>query len=286
MSYTVDMEDPVGKTSDFLKTLYGRPATVKTKKSLFNNHVRPHVTGGGVPAEMVHRACRAWRDEELSVGTVKGCMVLLAEYMKFGYQWEIDKKRLTHQYFGGMAKPPEKLKVWNGVQVKQALEQAQQSDSEMHTILEVALGTGMRRGEIFGLMWDDVDFIDGYISISRSRDIASGEIGPTKNGKARRIQMSARVAGILEKSYNVGDTGYVFKTYFDPNSRLATIATKAGLPVVTFHALRHTFATTCFEKGMRPKWVSTMLGHSKLTTTLDLYWQNFQTKEDMESLYE
>lgn len=276
----------MGKASEFQKQLYGRPATVKTKKSLFENHVKPYVTGGGVPVEMVHRACRSWVNDELSLGSIKGCLVLLAEYMKFTYKWEIDKKRLSHQYFSGLAKPPEKLKIWNKEQVADVLIMAEGCDKELHALMEVALGTGMRRGEIFGLKWDDVDFIGGYISVSRSLDISSGEIGPTKNNQARRIQMSDRVAKTLEKSYNVGDEGFVFKNYFDPNGRLANVAAKTGVPVLTFHDLRHTFATTCLERKMSPKWVSSMLGHAKLTTTLDIYWQCFDKKQDMESLYE
>ena len=276
----------MGKAAEFQKSLYGRPATVKTKTSLFSNYVKPYVTGGGAPVEMVHKACRCWLAEGISLGTIKGCMVLLAEYMKFTYAYEIDKKRLTNQYFSGKVRPPEKLKVWTKVQVVLALTMAQGCDPELYVLMEVALGTGMRRGEIFGLKWDDVDFIDGYISVSRSLDISSGEEGPTKNKKARRIQMSDRVAKILEKSYNVGDEGFVFKTYFDPTPRLQTIAREAGIPVLTFHDLRHTFATTCFERGMSPKWVSSMLGHSKLSTTLDIYWQCFDKKENMEGLYE
>ena len=276
----------MGKAMNFTKNLYGRPATVKTKKSLFDNHIKPYVTGGGVPVEMVHRACRGWVADELSLGSIKGCLVLLGEYMKFAYTYEIDKKRLSHQYFSGMTKPPEKLKVWNKEQVTTALIQADGCDKELHALMVVALGTGMRRGEIFGLMWDDVDFIDGTISISRSLDISSGLIGPTKTNQARRIQMSDQVAKILTMSYNVGDEGHVFKTYFDPNSRLASVAHASGVPIITFHDLRHTFATTCLEKGMSPKWVSSMLGHAKLTTTMDIYWQNFQKKEDMEGLYD
>ena len=280
------MEGAMGKAAEFEKSLYGRPATVKTKKSLFINHVKPHVTQGGVPVEMVHHACRAWRNDDLSIGTIKGCLVLLAEYMKFTYAYEIDKKRLSNQYFSEKVRPPEKLKVWNKEQVTTALIMADGCDKELHAVMEVALGTGMRRGEIFGLKWDDVDFMDGYISVSRSLDISSGESGPTKNKKARRIQMSDRVAKVLEKSYNVGDEGYVLKTYFDPTPRLASIAKSSGVPVITFHDLRHTFATTCFERGLSPKWVSAMLGHAKLSTTLDIYWQCFDKKEDMEGLYE
>ena len=276
----------MSKAAAYLASLYGRPATIKTKKSLFLNHIKPYVTGGGPPIEQVSKACHAWQRDELSLGTIKGCLVLLAEYMMFTYKYEINKKRLTHRYFTNLIRPTQKLKVWTHGEVQNALVIAHYSYPEMYTLMEVALGTGMRRGEIFGLKWDDVDFIDGYITVSRSLDIASGEIGPTKTKQARRIQMSDRVAKILEKSYNVGDEGLVFKRHFDPNPALAAIAREAEVPVITFHDLRHTFATTCLEKGLSPKWVSDMLGHAKLSTTLDIYWQCFKNKQNLEDLYE
>lgn len=128
--------------------------------------------------------------------------------------------------------------------------------------------------------------MDSTITVSRSRDIATGAVGPTKTKTSRVIQMSDQVAKMLEKSYNVGDTGFVFPDYFDPNPALDTLCFNAQVPQITFHDLRHTFATTCLENGMSPKWVSSTLGHAKLTTTYDIYWQHFQEKVDLESLYE
>ena len=276
----------MSKAEAFRQHLYGRPATIKTKLSLFDNHIKPYVCSGGAPIEMVHRACRGWKSEDLSLGTIKGCLVLLAEYMKFTYQYEIDKKRLSHQYFADKVRPPQKLKVWTKDEVKIALQASQNTDPELHDLLTVVLGTGLRRGELFGLMWSDVDFIDGTICISRSKDIVSGQVGPTKTSQARRIQMSDQVAKTLEKSYTPGNEGYCFPRYFDPNAKLSSLCERANIPNISFHDLRHTFATNCLERGMSPKWVSSMLGHSKLTTTLDLYWQCFQRKVDMENIYE
>lgn len=274
----------IGRAKEFKKSLYGRPATVKTKISIFENHVDPHMHG---PINnMPHKAYMAWVEQGLSLGTVKGCSVVLAEYMKFTYNVEIDKKRLHHMYFGNAIKAPTKLKVWTPQQANDALSCARFADKELWELMGVALGTGMRRGEIFGLQWDDIDFINNEILISRSRDISTGATGPTKTKQTRRIQMSTKVEKIFEMRYNVGDTGFVFDRYFDPTPRLKDLCELVNIPVITFHDLRHTFATTCLEKGLSPKWVSATLGHAKLSTTLDIYWQNFREKVDMENLYE
>lgn len=274
----------MSKSKEFIKSLYGRPATVKTKTSIFENHVDPYMHG---PIDaMPHKAYMGWVEQDLSLGTVKGCSVVLAEYMKFTYGVTIDKKRLHNMYFGDAIKAPAKLKVWTVQQANDALECVRFVDKELWALMQVALGTGMRRGEIFGLQWDDIDFINNEIVISRSRDISTGAVGPTKTKQSRRIQMSTKVEKIFEMRYNVGDTGFVFPEYFDPTPRLRHLCDLVGLPVITFHDLRHTFATTCLEKGLSPKWVSATLGHAKLSTTLDIYWQQFREKVDMESLYE
>lgn len=273
--------------NDFEASLYGRPATVKTKLSLFRNHVKPYMKTCDPPGNQLDRACKGWIQDGLSIGTIKGCLVLLAEYMKVTHGYIIDKRRINNAYFSTLAKPPAKLKVWTKEQVKRAIHTVESGDPELHKLIVVALNTGMRRGEIFGLKWADVDFINGTIDVVRSRDISSGETGPTKTRQVRVIQMADIVAKILEKSYTIGkEEDFVFPDYFDPNARLNELSLHANVPFITFHDLRHTFATTALEKGMSPKWVSSTLGHAKLTTTMDLYWQNFREKVDMESIYE
>jgi len=61
---------------------------------------------------------------------------------------------------------------------------------------------------------------------------------------------------------------------------------KHKLPVLSFHDLRHTFSTILLERGVSPKWVSQQLGHAKLSTTLDVYWQCFTDKQDLDSMYD
>lgn len=275
----------MGHAEDFRNSIYGRPATVKAKLSLFNRHIAPYV-GKTAQEHFEDRVVQDWKDNDLSVGTVKMLFVLLKAFVKLAYNRDVDTKRLNFQNFNDRMSPKLKLKVWTRAEAQLALDFANKHDLELYNVMTVALGTGLRKGELFALTWEDVDILGGFIEINKSLDTETGALGPTKTKQVRQVQMNGMVAKVMEKGYTPGKEGdRCFKT-FNPNKRLARVCRLAGVPNLSFHDLRHTFATTCLERGMSPKWVSTTLGHAKLTTTLDVYWQHFQEKVDLEGLYE
>ena len=274
----------MGMADDYRKTIYGRPATVRTKLSLFDNHIAQFVR----PQELdpfVGRVMAHWKEANLSTGTIKTLFCILKDFVKLAWERDLDTKRLNFIHFGDRAKPQNRIKAWNKGQVKIALAGAE-SDPELYCVMMVALGTGMRRGELFALTWADIDFIKGELTISKSYDLDTGEVGPTKTKSIRSIQMSAKVAKIFEKCYapGNGDEDICFKA-FNPNQKLKALCRKHKLPVLSFHDLRHTFATTLLEGGISPKWVSQQLGHAKLSTTFDTYWQCFAEKQNLDDMY-
>jgi len=275
----------MGMANDYRKTIYGRPATIRAKLSLFDNHIaqyaRPQPLNG-----FVERCVEDWKANNLSTGTIKTLLSILKDFVKFAWKIELDTKRLNFLHFGDRVKPQNKIKVWNSLEVKAALMDARIKDWDLFSVMTVALETGMRRGEIFALTWEDIDLLKGEITISKSLDLDTGEVGPTKTKQTRTIQMSTTVAKLLEKGYTPGKEGDRCFKAFNPNQKLKALCKRGGLPILRFHDLRHTFATTCLEKGLSPKWVSATLGHAKLSTTFDVYWQCFQEKQNMENLYE
>jgi integrase len=160
----------------------------------------------------------------------------------------------------------------------------------------IGLHTGMRRGEVWGLTWDDIDVLKDQITIQRSYD------GPTKSGKSRIVPISykleqvflaipelitynkCKVEGKRKRLANKN----VVPNNFDPNPQLRGLMKKAGVPVEgrTWHSLRHTFATMALEAGKSPKLVSLCLGHQRLSTTLDIYWQASKEKLSLDFLDE
>jgi len=150
------------------------------------------------------------------------------------------------------------------------------------------LGTGMRRGELLALRWEDVNLNEGTVFIQR-------DMVWTKNGlvfqepkteKSRRlVPLPPPVLEALEQHKekmeaegNYSPSAPVFCTingnYIIPrnfNRKFYELCRKAGIEGVNLHALRHTYATRLLEAREHPKVVQELLGHAKMSTTVDIY---------------
>jgi integrase len=161
---------------------------------------------------------------------------------------------------------------------------------KLYLPMMLSLHTGMRRGEVWGLTYDDVDILNDTITIQRSYT------GPTKSGKSRVIPISSALEKILLaetviKTYNYNRRAARAETLvpytFDPNPILRKAAAQAGLREPTklhFHSLRHSFATLALESGVSPRLVSQTLGHAAVSTTLDIYWSSTGEKINLDFL--
>lgn len=169
-------------------------------------------------------------------------------------------------------------------------------------IFELALSTGMRGGEIRGLMWENIDFSKKIIHVKNTliREPGSYRIDTPKTlSSSRDIPMLDNVYALLKKQKKMQSEGRLlmgteWKTLAGLESLVFT--TNTGAPIdkeylknsidgivkkinsdgieferLTMHTFRHTFATRCIEKGMSPQTLKTILGHSKLSMTMDLY---------------
>jgi integrase len=141
----------------------------------------------------------------------------------------------------------------------------------------------MRRGEVMGLRFQDIDMLRNRILVCRSFE------GETKSGKSRYIPISSALEAIIVAhpgfiSYNTCKKkrkGNFIKSTFDPNPYLKRACREAGIREITFHSLRHTWATLALEAGRSPVLVSKCLGHATLSTTLNLYWSASGESLDM-----
>ena len=138
-------------------------------------------------------------------------------------------------------------------------------DSHLKPIVITALNTGMRRGEILNLKWEQVDLKHGFILLS-----------VTKNGERREIPINKTLEAVfLSKSLiRRLDIPYVFyepatgKPYKDVRDSLNIVLRKAKIRDFTFHDLRHTFASQLVMAGVDITTVKELLGHKTLTMTL------------------
>lgn len=147
-----------------------------------------------------------------------------------------------------------------------------------------AITTGLRKGEICGLMWSDLDFRTGKLKIRRNVVRAPGgelEIGTTKtNNGTRTIVLPASTLQLLKEKKKHALSQWMFPDPLAPEKpmspdkpykRLKQILRDASLPDIRFHDLRHTFATHAMANGVDAKTLSQILGHGKASFTLDTY---------------
>jgi len=135
--------------------------------------------------------------------------------------------------------------------------------SYLKPILFTALNTGMRRGEILGLKWTDVDLAAGILTVRE-----------TKNGKPRLIPINDALASELRGIRAVGpDSELVFpnpetgKPFVDIKKSFKAVCAEVGIFDLRFHDLRHTYATRLVEAGADVATVWDILGHSSIKVT-------------------
>lgn len=183
------------------------------------------------------------------------------------------------------------------------IEYIKNNDVELKNFFILALGTGMRQGEIMGLKWNDINFKTKTITITRSlkkvtfinadgsRRSEYIEQTPKTKSSIREIPISESVLKCLKdqekiqklnKLY-VDNTLYINSDYVftdkigntidknKPNRHFRAILEKLDITPIKFHSLRHTFATRLFEKNIPVKTVQSLLGHKDINTTMNIY---------------
>ncbi|MGX5694801.1 tyrosine-type recombinase/integrase [Agromyces soli] len=164
----------------------------------------------------------------------------------------------------------------------------------LHALFELAYSVGLRRGELLGLRWSDVDLDAGMIHVRQTMQrlgSAHGRVfGPPKTARSRRsVPIPARVARSLRihRAAQVAELhgtnrsnplDLVFTTSLgtpiEPSNLrrdFEALISSAGVPRIRFHDLRHTCASLLFAKGVPPRVVMDLLGHSTMSITTDLY---------------
>ena len=174
----------------------------------------------------------------------------------------------------------------DGEQVATLLRAA--ATDRLGAIFTVAIATGMRLGELFGLHWADVDLKAGAIMVKHTLTELSGQLFLTEPKTAkgrRRINLPTIAIDALEEHRKLmldeghGDVPWVFcdtqggplrRSHFHERT-FKPLLEEAGLPAIRFHDLRHTSATLLLSAGVHPKVVQERLGHSQISVTLDTY---------------
>ena len=153
----------------------------------------------------------------------------------------------------------------------------------------ISLSTGLRIGEICALKWSDINVTDGTITVSRTIEriyIIEGEKKhteliintPKTKNSCREIPMSKELLAMIKPLKKVVNEDFYVLTNDERPTEPRTyrnyynsLMAKLDIPKLKYHGLRHSFATRCIEAGCDYKTVSVLLGHSNISTTLNLY---------------
>ena len=159
------------------------------------------------------------------------------------------------------------------------------ADPIWHDFFYTELTTGLRRGEICALQWQDFDTEAGTLQISRTLHRKAGggfETGETKTGRGKRkILLPNSTANLLRERQKTAPGKWIFPSLFKPEQpvspdaayrQLKALLNEAGITEsIPFHGLRHTFATHALASGVDVKTLSGILGHTDATFTLNTY---------------
>ena len=272
-----------------------RPSSHQTYRGYIDNHIKPNI--GKIPLEKltslelqkfykklltsgrVDRIESKKQSKGLSPKTVRNIHQIIASAVKLAKEQKIIASDPTE----GCALPKlehREMKTLPVEQLQSFLREAK--DSGVFELYYLELATGLRRGELLGLKWEDIDLERGDLQVKRQIARIDGEVveAPLKTKNAyRTLPLAEDTIGVLKaQKKKVGSCPWVFPSPtggpMSPDSVLHMLhraLKRAGLPRVRFHDLRHTFATLALQNGVDVKTVSGMLGHYSAGFTLDTY---------------
>ena len=271
------------------KRSYVKQSTMAAYVLILENHVLPYFGDGDSLHEQEVQAFVLQKLERgLSVKTVKDILIVLKMVMKFGvknewmtyYEWDIKYPTTSTN------KEMEVLSVANH---RKILNYIQSHFTFTGLGIYISLSTGLRIGEICALKWSDINVVDGTITISRTIEriyIIEGEEKhtelvintPKTRNSCREIPMSKELLAMIKPLKKVVNDDFYVLTNDERPTEPRTyrnyyngLMEKLEIPKLKYHGLRHSFATRCIEAGCDYKTVSVLLGHSNISTTLNLY---------------
>lgn len=298
LDYTQTGKYTVGQWMDEWFEAYAkvkvRPSSHQTYKGYIENHIKPNI--GDIPIEKltslqlqkfyrllltegrIPRIESEKQPKGLSAKTVRNINQVISSAMDMAVRHKLILSNPTE----GCELPKvehREMKTLPAEQLGAFLREAKESG--VYELYYLDLATGLRRRELLGLKWEDVDLQNGIIHVRRQVARVDGEVKElplkTKNSY-RNISISQDAVAMLEEMEAHRSSDYVFPSStggpISPdsvNNMLHRVLKRAGLPSIRFHDLRHTFATLALQNGVDIKTVSGMLGHFSAGFTLDTY---------------
>ena len=276
--------------------LKNKPSSVDTKEMLLRMHIKPKLgklkldavsyaviedfkialakTPVANAAKILGALKRAESDSSrrveglrmLSPKTINNCLTVLRRMLVIAYKRGLIEKVPEVEW---LKTPKPEFDFFTFEEAERLLAAAQ---GEWRTMILVGLRTGMRQGELLALRWEDVDLIAGRITVRQNA--VWGVIGTPKSGRGREIALGEEVLAAL-KAHRHLRGALVFcamdgsmLTSGEMKSPLWRACKRAALRRISWHVLRHTFASHLAMRGAPLKAIQELLGHATIMMTM------------------
>lgn len=247
-------------SEEFLN-LYSKPNKKSWKSDEYNlRNITPFFKGKNlyeITVEDIERF-KAARSKSVGPATVNRDLATIKTMLNKAVEWgKIEKSPAKNVKF--LREPNGRLRYLEKEEIQKLLSNC---SPRIKPIITLALFTGMRRGEVLGLKWHDIDFHRGIIYLL-----------DTKNGAKREVFMNALVKKALVGVRKNPESPYIFcakngRPYHDIRKSFFTALKNSGILNFRFHDLRHTFASQLVMAGIDINTVRELLGHKDIRMTL------------------
>lgn len=285
---------PFGEWIDFWYKYFSSPKLRPTTQATYENRIYGHIipSVGKIPLSKLtqndlqqfyaklKRTGRKVNVELKGTGVsdrmVRSCHALCRSSLEKA----VEEGLITRNPSIGCKLPPKKngeMKVLTQNEIVRLLNQAY--DEGYYEMFLLELTTGMRRGEILGLKWRDLNLETGELNIKRQLTTKGISVPKTKSS-IRTVLLPPDMLDLLREMKKTAKYDWIFPSPVkegEPRNptaitkRFRIMLERAHCKHVRFHDLRHTFATMALENGMDVKTLSAMIGHVSSETTLNIY---------------
>jgi integrase len=283
-----------------MDTLAVKPSTRKAYISAFKNHILPEfgeIEIGAVTDTEVELFVGKLGRAGLAYNTIKGILDNFSGLFSYAMKKKEVLSNPVKDKSEFYAHAPAQIEIQPLTQYQsdRLLEAARQRYPEYYPILLTALHSGLRIGEILGLQIGDFDFTELFVNVRRTICTIGGKRETSTKStrrrvvKIRRVDITAELAAVL-KAHHAQSREWAFKRgkplpewlFFTRSGRpvdsnkvsatvLKDVLQKAGIPVIRFHDLRHTYAAMVLRDSKDIVYLKEQLGHTSIKTTIDTY---------------
>lgn len=271
------------------KQQFVKKSTFAAYSLLIANHLLPAFSeANDISEEDVQQFVFKKLNEGLSQKSVKDILIVLKMILRYGAKHNLMEHRQIEIRFP-TERERQEVEVLSKTNQRKIMEFVKNNFTFQNLGIYICLSAGLRIGEVCALTWNDIDAEQGVIYVTKTiqRIYLVGEIEkrteviidtPKSKNSIREIPMTKELLRMVKPLKKVVNSSFFVltnsaaptepRTYRNYYKRLMK---QLDIPALKFHGLRHSFATRCIESNCDYKTVSVLLGHSNISTTLNLY---------------